>query len=124
MNTNDELDDLTSGLDDLDVEWQPAATDMESAGKPAWASHSCGAFWRNREAYSHCAACHLTFTSDSGFNEHRHGPFDGTRVCRTTAELAALGWTGKPGHVRNGEPTSTLWSMPAPAVSPWKKDTK
>jgi len=30
---------------------------------------------------------------------------------------------GKPGDLHNGTPTSTVWSMAAPAKSPWKKAT-
>jgi hypothetical protein len=113
------LDDL----DDLDFMNSPIL-ESESAGKPLWASHACGAYWRNHERGGHCADCHVTFTSDSGFESHRYGPYDTGRQCRSTDELAELGWTSKPGDLRNESPTSTLWSMPAPTESPWKKETK
>lgn len=119
MSVELDLDDL----DDLDGTDSPIL-DSESAGKPQWASHACGAYWRNRESGGHCADCHVTFTSDSGFDSHRYGPYDTGRQCRSTDELADLGWTSKPGEARNGMPTSTLWSMAAPEKSPWKKAAK
>jgi hypothetical protein len=118
--TNDlNLDDL----DDLDFMNSPIL-ESESAGKPRWASHACGAYWRNHERGGHCPDCHVTFTSDSGFESHRYGPYDTGRQCRSTDELAALGWTSKPGDLRNESATSTLWSMPAPTESPWKRAAK
>jgi len=112
MSVELDLDDL----DDLDGTDSPIL-DSESAGKPHWASHACGAYWRNRERHAHCPNCHLTFTSDSGFDSHRYGPYDGGRQCRSVDELGALGWTSKPGNLRDEIPTSTLWSMAAPAAS-------
>ena len=119
MSVELDLDDL----DDLDGTDSPIL-DSESAAKPKWASHACGAYWRNRERHAHCPNCHLTFTSDSGFDSHRYGPYDGGRQCRSVDELGALGWTSKPGELRNESPTTILWSMPAATDSPWKKDAK
>ena len=45
----------------------------------------CGTAWRG-ELVCHCASCHLTFRSVSGFDEHRTGG-----RCRTTAQLAERG---------------------------------
>ncbi len=117
--------------DELDLEYlddfefgDSLVLEYESAGKPKWASHACGAFWRNREKGGHCSDCHLTFTSDSGFDSHRYGPYDKGRQCRSTEELTDLGWTSKPGHMREGLATSTLWSMPAATESPWGRAAK
>lgn len=120
MSANDELDALIAEIEDVEVDWHPPATDMESKGKPAWAHHSCGATWKNREATAHCPTCHLTFTSDSGFEGHRYGTYTEGRKCRSAEWLVANGWTCKPGHLRDGKPTTDLWSMPAPANNPWK----
>ena len=115
--------DLDLGdLDALDFVDSPII-DEDSAKKPRWATHDCGARWKNSERAAHCADCHINFTSDSGFEAHRYGPYDGVRQCRTLEELAALGFTSKPGDLYEDMPTSTLWSMAAPAKSPWKKDT-
>ena len=110
-------------IDDLDFPDSPIL-ESESAGKPRWATHACGARWKNSERAAHCPDCHVTFTSDSGFEAHRYGPYDAGRQCRTIDELAALGFTSKPGDLYDDIATSTLWSMAAPAKSPWKKDTK
>lgn len=105
----------------VEVEWDAPPTDMESKGKPQWATCGrCHARWRNREPYGHCGSCHLTFTSDSAFDRHRTGPFDGDRRCKTTDELAAAGWGRKPGHLYEKEPTADLWSLPAPTTPIWK----
>jgi len=101
-----DLDDLE--LDDID----PPPTDAESRGKPQWADHSCGARWRNRESYGHCCACHLTFTSTAAFDAHRYGPHDGRRACLTESQMADKGLTSRPGHIYEGQPTATLWSLP------------
>ena len=114
-----DLDDL----DDLDFLDSPII-DADSANKPQWATHGCGARWRNRERHAHCPDCHLTFTSDSGFESHRYGPYDRGRQCRSIDELTDLGWTSKPGHMREGLATSTLWSMPAASESPWGRPAK
>lgn len=53
---------------------------------------------------AHCRACHLTFTSDSSFDDHRTGPYhpDGLRRCLTVEEMVApwrltdRGWTTTP----------------------------
>jgi len=113
-------DDLTfDDLDDLDLDALDAPpTDLESKGKPQWATCGrCHARWRNRESYAHCPTCHLTFTSNSGFDQHKSGPYDvSPRPCSTPDDLAIAGWGVKPGHLYDKEPTADLWSLPAPAT--------
>lgn len=41
----------------------------------------------------HCDTCHYSFASQTGFNKHRTGPYDGQRRCYTPDELVAKGWT-------------------------------
>ena len=125
MSSELDLEDLARDLEDLTnlAYVDRPLIDSDSAKKPQWATHACGARWKNSERAAHCADCHVTFTSDSGFDSHRFGSFDGGRECRSTDELVALGFTSKPGDLHNGTPTSTVWSMAAPVKSPWKKDT-
>ena len=126
MSSELDLDDLELDLNDVkDLDFVDSPIlEWESAGKPRWASHACGARWKNSERAAHCADCHVTFTSDSGFEAHRYGPYDAGRQCRTLDELVALGWTSKPGEMRNESPTAILWSMPAAAKSPWGRAAK
>ena len=98
--------------------------DSDSGKKPRWATHACGARWKNSERAAHCPDCHVTFTADSGFEAHRYGPYDRGRQCRGTDELTALGWTSKPGEMLNESPTAILWSMPAASESPWGRAAK
>ena len=125
MSSELDLDDLERDFNDLKglVYTDTPLIDADSSKKPRWATHACGARWKNSERAAHCADCHVTFTSDSGFEAHRYGPYDAGRQCRTLDELAALGFTSKPGDLYDDIATSTLWSMAAPAKSPWKKDT-
>lgn len=52
----------------------------------------CGARWQG-ELISHCASCHLTFTSVTGFDDHRTGSHAlDTRVCRSEAEMRSRGY--------------------------------
>ena len=125
MSSELDLDDLERDFNDLKglVYTDTPLIDEDSGKKPRWATHACGARWKNSERAAHCADCHVTFTSDSGFEAHRYGPYDAGRQCRTLDELAALGFTSKPGDLYDDIATSTLWSMAAPAKSPWKKET-
>ena len=125
MSSELDLDDLERDFNDLKglVYTDSPLIEWESAGKPRWATHACGARWKNSERAAHCADCHVTFTSDSGFEAHRYGPYDEGRQCRILDELVALGFTSKPGDLYDDIATSTLWLMAAPAKSPWKKDT-
>ena len=50
----------------------------------------CHTHYRGSQA--HCTACHLTFGSDTAFDGHRYGEHGVSRTCRTTDELAAMGW--------------------------------
>ena len=121
-----DLDDLERDLDglvELDYLDSPIMN-SESAAKPKWASHGCGARWRNNERGGHCGACHVTFTADSGFEAHRYGPYDKGRRCRTIDEMVAMGFTSSDGELHDGKPTETLWSMAAPAESPWGRAAK
>lgn len=54
----------------------------------------CGARWTG-ENPCHCATCHLTFRSATGFDRHRRGQVDHAR-CLTTVELSAAGMTPDP----------------------------
>lgn len=36
---------------------------------------------RQRHCQNHCSACGSHFTSVTAFDAHRHGPFDGDRIC-------------------------------------------
>lgn len=114
MNPTDlDFEDMT----DVAIEWAPPATDMESRGKPQWAHHGCGARWRNREAYSHCTVCHLTFTSDAAFAKHRTGTYVAGKRCIGSDQLIASGeFTVATGHLFDGQPTADLWT--------WKKAPK
>ena len=45
----------------------------------------------------HCMACHLTFTSDGGFDKHRVGKYQpNERRCLTTEEMNKAGWRFTP----------------------------
>jgi hypothetical protein len=46
----------------------------------------CGAQWRG-QAIAHCAACHLTFSSPTGFDEHRT-----LGNCRTPDDMRKRGY--------------------------------
>lgn len=43
----------------------------------------------------HCMACHLSFSSQGGFDKHRTGPHNprGLRRCMTPEEMTGKGWT-------------------------------
>lgn len=69
----------------------------------------CKTTW-NAGGICHCASCHLTFLSLSGFDKHRigrHEPY--RRRCRTETELRRLGmepdWRG---YWRKPRPEETL----------------
>lgn len=52
----------------------------------------CTARWPvDASAVTHCAGCHRSFMSVTGFDDHRTGPTD-SRRCLTLAELAAAGF--------------------------------
>ena len=42
------------------------------ASRTPWVTHSCGARWTGTRP-AHCAACHVTFSSDAAFDAHRRG---------------------------------------------------
>jgi hypothetical protein len=64
----------------------------------------CGATWTDGKT-SHCAACHLTFTTVSNFDAHRTG-----RRCLTAAEFRERGY----------EPNANgYWRKPAPEGTTW-----
>jgi hypothetical protein len=50
----------------------------------------CGARWQG-EAIAHCATCHLTFASATGFDAHMDGRREPPPGCRTEAELRKRG---------------------------------
>ena len=67
---------------------------------------SCGARWSG-EAIAHCATCHLTFGSVSGFDDHRDRRGDGR--CRKPDELRTRGLEpNDAGHWRRPRPPETL----------------
>jgi len=66
-------------------------------------SCDCGAKWRG-ELVCHCAACHLTFRSVNGFDEHRSAG-----RCRTAAELTKRGLEpNDEGQWRRPRPLDTI----------------
>lgn len=59
----------------------------------------------------HCSACHLSFRSQSAFDKHRTGPYDGQRRCLTPDEMEGKGWSlDDKGDWRMKAPTSTWWA--------------
>lgn len=59
----------------------------------------------------HCMTCHLSFSSQGGFDKHRTGKHGVDRRCMTVTEMTDAGWTvSDAGMVR----------LPAPATSPWR----
>ena len=59
----------------------------------------------------HCSTCHLSFSSQGGFDKHRIGRHGVDRRCMTAVEMVEAGWTvSDQGMVR----------LPAPASSPWR----
>lgn len=68
----------------------------------------CDARWNANTGLTHCANCHATFGSLSGFDAHRDGPIE-RRRCRTEAEMREKGYEPNPRGV---------WRRPMPA-GPW-----
>lgn len=89
------------GLDPL-PEFRPP-TGRQAEDRTVRGSCGCGAAWRG-ELACHCAACHLTFRSVSGFDEHRH-----VGHCRSEDELAARGLEpNELGQWRRPRPEETI----------------
>lgn len=75
----------------------------------------CGGVFPNDQSYngrgvSHCAACHLTFKSMAGFDEHRtYAPAPDYRRCRTADEMRERGYEpNDKGYWRKPRPADTI----------------
>jgi hypothetical protein len=83
LNERDEARYIAAMSIQLVPEFRPPT--REAVERVVVGSCGCGTHWRG-ELVCHCAACHLTFRSGGGFDEHRTGG-----RCRTEAELTKRG---------------------------------
>lgn len=85
--------------------------DTRTAPKPPQITCSCGAGWRSRRA-AHCAACHLTFSSDSAFDAHR-------RAGQCLDPATATRRDGTPRfQARSDTSAAALWGLPGTWTGP------
>ena len=105
-----DLGDFTAGDVNLAFDEYDPAVDCHC--------QECGAQFNGSDSSGgHCkggrfGGCCQSFTSLTGFDRHRTGPYTDRR-CLTPDELTAKGWT----RDEHG-----AWRTPAPKTNPWKKD--
>lgn len=84
-------------------EWRPERL-FKKDDHPICTCPRCGAKYSGADRRGgHCAACCTTFTSQTSFDAHRYGPYDGDRKCMTQQEMEQAGfrdtdrgWTNSP----------------------------
>lgn len=102
--------------DDADI---PEVDDTRANVKLNCGPCKCGRKYPGSDrSGGHCATCHLSFASQTGFDKHRVGQFENraagkvnTRRCLTSEEMQAKGWTVDE-HFVVRMPAPTHWELP------------
>ena len=68
-------------------------------------THGCGARWSGRRV-AHCASCHLSFSGDTAFEDHRRG-FECVDPAPATRRDGSLRFQLR--HEKGGAP---IWGLP------------
>jgi len=91
------VDDFDLGDDIDDIDDIANADDTDWNVKLDCGPCECGRRYPGSDRNGgHCATCHLSFASQTGFDKHRVGRYNQTpseRRCLTREELTAKGWT-------------------------------
>lgn len=107
-------DDLADGLDDL-------ADDLVVTAESTKLDCHCGECGRDfpgsDRAGGHCVVCHMSFTSNGGFDRHKTGSYDARRRCKTPEELTAAGWSCS-------DDGNQVWRLPGSKGEPWWEKQK
>lgn len=108
------MSDIFDG-DDIDLGDVEIADVYESTKLDCHCGECDRAFPGSDRAGGHCVVCHMSFTSNSGFDRHKTGSYDdNSRRCKTEAELSEANWSCS-------DDGNKVWRLPGSKGPWWEK---
>ncbi len=110
--TDDVFDADDIALDDIDI----TGSVSESTKLDCHCAECDRDFPGSDRAGGHCVVCHMSFTSNSGFDRHKTGTYDTGRRCKTEAELTEANWSCS-------DDGNKVWRLPgSTGIAWWEKN--